>query len=352
MSDSELRAEKILLNIYKGLKSIENLLDFLEEDCQPFLTIADGLDLEHTDTYLELTNPIDQDLSSIRLAIKNVKHYLHCYRKEEANSKETLPLKQSSGIDQPHHQLELSWLQNRNLTQENLAQVRQLLKQSSDSQLLYTTETLQVISSALAESRRLGHNFLGSEQLLFGILSEKTNQAALYLQSVSLTEAKLQQKIEARIGRGSGYVAQEIPHTPNVRRIFSLAKSYTLAQSPIAPEHLMLGILDLEESIGFQILQELLVDTLALRSILVEIVQQLNSRSTEVIDTSYQIEQPELFAETIQITALPQENGRWACALKDNSSKRRLLIYADTQPQAISRALRQLATLIELESPS
>ena len=350
MSDSELRAEKILLNIYKGLKSIEYLLDCFEEDCQPFLTIADGLDLEHTDTYLELTNPIDQDLSSIRLAIKNVKHYLHCYRKEEANSKETLPLKQSSVIDQPHPQLELSWLQNRNLTQENLAQVRQLLKQSSDFQLLYPTETLQVISSALSESRRLGHNFLGSEQLLFGILGEKTNQAALYLQSVSLTEAKLQQKIETRIGRGSGYVAQEIPHTPNVRRIFSLAKSYALERSPIAPEHLMLGILDLEESIAFQILQELLVDTLALRSILVETVQQLNSRSTEVIDTSYQIEQPELFAETIQITALPQENGRWACALKGNSSKHRLLIYADTKNQVISRALRQLATRIELET--
>ena len=48
MSDSELRAEKILLNIYNGLKSIEYLLDCFEEDCQPFLTLADGLDLDHT----------------------------------------------------------------------------------------------------------------------------------------------------------------------------------------------------------------------------------------------------------------------------------------------------------------
>ena len=37
---------------------------------------------------------------------------------------------------------------------------------SSDNHWLYTKETLQVISIALAESRRLGHNFLGSEQLL------------------------------------------------------------------------------------------------------------------------------------------------------------------------------------------
>ncbi len=141
------------------------------------------------------------------------------------------------------------------------------------------------------------------------------------------------------------------PHQ-NPEKLSTQKSSHLPYQARIAPEHIMLGILDLSDSIAFQILQELPIDAQLLRSQLVKTMQKLNFASTEVNDTNYQIEQPNFFSETIKIIALPQENGRWACAVKGNSELSTLLIYANTKTQAISLALRQLATLIELESPS
>ena len=222
----------------------------------------------------------------------------------------------------------------------------------------FNVATLKVISLSNIESRRLGHNFVGSEQLLLGILEEGTNQAALYLSSVALTPEVLKERIETRIGRGVGAVASEIPLTPNIRRIFALADDYARNNSTIAPEHLMLGILDLDEGVAVELLRDLAVDTEAFRSHLIKALSQSNlyngvesdkPEGHTLGDRSYEIENAELFSEVIRVTALPQENGRWACSISGIDSVRPTTIYADTKKAAISQSLRQLSTKLELK---
>ena len=41
----------------------------------------------------------------------------------------------------------------------------------------FTEEAIQAIMLAQEESRRLGHNFVGSEQILLGLIGEKKGQA-------------------------------------------------------------------------------------------------------------------------------------------------------------------------------
>lgn len=67
------------------------------------------------------------------------------------------------------------------------------------------------------------------------------------------------------------------------------------------------------------------------------------------IKSSSKAENDTLFIEQIEIIALPQENGRWACAINGIKGIPSLLIYADTKQKAISTCLRQLATKIELK---
>lgn len=212
----------------------------------------------------------------------------------------------------------------------------------------FSIATMKVVSLANAESRRLGHNFIGSEQLLLGILEESTNQVAVYFSSVGLNPKVLKEKIETRIGRGAGAVASEIPHTPNVRKILAMAKSYAQNNSTIEPEHLMLGILDLGEGVAFELLQDLAVDEKTLRSRLIDAVAETKPSSKIESDRSYEIENADLCLETIRIMAVPQENGRWVCSISGINLVRPILIYANTKKAATSQALRQLATKLEL----
>jgi ATP-dependent Clp protease ATP-binding subunit ClpC len=76
---------------------------------------------------------------------------------------------------------------------------------------------------AQEEARRLGHNFVGTEQILLGLIGEGTGIAAKVLKSmgISLKDARLE--VEKIIGRGSGFVAVEIPFTPRAKRVLELS---------------------------------------------------------------------------------------------------------------------------------
>ena len=64
---------------------------------------------------------------------------------------------------------------------------------------------------AQEEARRLGHNFVGTEQILLGLIGEGTGVAAEVLKSLGVNLKDSRIEVEKIIGRGSGFVAVEIP---------------------------------------------------------------------------------------------------------------------------------------------
>jgi ATP-dependent Clp protease ATP-binding subunit ClpA len=88
----------------------------------------------------------------------------------------------------------------------------------------FTVESIKVIIFAQDESRRLGHSFVGTEQILLGTLSEKTGVAAKALKSMGVTFEYARVEIEKITGRGSDFVAVDIPtFLPNACRALDLA---------------------------------------------------------------------------------------------------------------------------------
>ena len=71
----------------------------------------------------------------------------------------------------------------------------------------FTEKAIKVIMLAQEEARRLGHNFVGTEQILLGLIGEGTGVAAKVLKSmgVNLKDARIE--VEKIIGRGSGFVS-------------------------------------------------------------------------------------------------------------------------------------------------
>ena len=76
---------------------------------------------------------------------------------------------------------------------------------------------------AQEEARRLGHNFVGTEQLLLGLIGESTGIAAKVLKSMGVNLKDARVEVEKIIGRGSGFVAVEIPFTPRAKRVLEMS---------------------------------------------------------------------------------------------------------------------------------
>ena len=75
----------------------------------------------------------------------------------------------------------------------------------------FTEEAIQAIMLAQEESRRLGHNFVGSEQILLGLIGERKGSAGKVLKSIGLTLKDTRIEVEKIIGRGSALVSKDIP---------------------------------------------------------------------------------------------------------------------------------------------
>lgn len=78
----------------------------------------------------------------------------------------------------------------------------------------FTDKAIKAIMLAQEEARRLGHNFVGTEQILLGLIGEGTGVAAKVLTELGVTLQDARTEVEKIIGRGSGFVPAEIPFTP------------------------------------------------------------------------------------------------------------------------------------------
>jgi ATP-dependent Clp protease ATP-binding subunit ClpC len=87
----------------------------------------------------------------------------------------------------------------------------------------FTEKAIKVVMLAQEEARRLGHNFVGTEQLLLGLIGESTGIAAKVLKSMGVNLKDARVEVEKIIGRGSGFVAVEIPFTPRAKRVLEMS---------------------------------------------------------------------------------------------------------------------------------
>ena len=132
----------------------------------------------------------------------------------------------------------------------------------------FTEKAIKVIMVAQEEARRLGHNFVGTEQILLGLIGEATGVAAKVLKSMGVTLKDARVEVEKVIGRGSGFVAVEIPFTPRAKRVLelSLEEARQLGHNYIGTEHLLLGLIREGEGVAARVLENLGVDLAKVRT--------------------------------------------------------------------------------------
>ena len=132
----------------------------------------------------------------------------------------------------------------------------------------FTEKAIKVVMLSQEESRRLGHNFVGTEQILLGLIGEGTGVAYKVLRSVELNLKDARMEVERIIGRGSGFVAVEIPFTPRAKRVLenSIEESRELGHGYIGTEHILLALLDEDDGVAWRLFEDLKIDIEKLRT--------------------------------------------------------------------------------------
>nr|WDA98798.1 Clp protease ATP binding subunit [Sciadococcus taiwanensis] len=146
----------------------------------------------------------------------------------------------------------------------------------------FTEKAIKVIMLAQEEARRLGHNFVGTEQILLGLIGEGTGIAAKVLKSMGVNLKDARVEVEKIIGRGSGFVAVEIPFTPRAKRVLelSLEEARQLGHNYIGTEHLLLGLIREGEGVAARVLENLGVDLSKVRTQVIRLLGETAEVST------------------------------------------------------------------------
>ncbi|MFN8614317.1 MAG: ATP-dependent Clp protease ATP-binding subunit [Vampirovibrionales bacterium] len=146
----------------------------------------------------------------------------------------------------------------------------------------FTEKAIKVIMLAQEEARRLGHNFVGTEQILLGLIGEGTGIAAKVLKGMGVNLKEARAEVEKIIGRGSGFVAVEIPFTPRAKRVLELSwdEARQLGHNYIGTEHLLLGLIREGEGVAARVLENLGVDLNKVRSNVIRMLGEARGSAT------------------------------------------------------------------------
>jgi len=132
----------------------------------------------------------------------------------------------------------------------------------------FTEGAIKVIMLSQEEARRMGHNFVGTEQLFLGVVGQRQGLGAKALRSLGVTLKKARKEVENYIGRGTGFVASEIPFTPRAKRVLEMAvqEGKDIGQNYVGTEHILLALIAEEDGVAIRTIEKLGVDITQLRN--------------------------------------------------------------------------------------
>ncbi len=140
----------------------------------------------------------------------------------------------------------------------------------------FTEKAEKAMTFSQQSAVELGHNYVGTEHILLGLVKEGSGVAARVLQAQGITEEKILKEIEELIGKGETVGETPVGFTPRTKRVLELAfkEARRMGQGYIGTEHLLLGIMKEGESVAVRILMDLGVEPQKLLSELVKVLNE------------------------------------------------------------------------------
>ncbi|MFD2760746.1 ATP-dependent protease ATP-binding subunit ClpC [Lentibacillus juripiscarius] len=143
----------------------------------------------------------------------------------------------------------------------------------------FTERAQKVLALSQEEAVRLGHNNIGTEHILLGLVREGNGIAAKALESLGLEVAKIQEEVEKLIGAGKQPM-QTIHYTPRAKKVVELSQDEArkLGHSYVGTEHILLGLIREGEGVAARVLNNLGVSLNKARQ---QVLQLLGSNESQ-----------------------------------------------------------------------
>lgn len=122
----------------------------------------------------------------------------------------------------------------------------------------FTEKAQRVLALSQEEAKRMGHQVVGTEHLLLGLIREGNGIAAKALVATGLDLEKIRQQVEQLVGVGEPFQGN-VGFTPRVKRVLELANEAAQRQGVnyIGTEHLLFGLIMEGEGIAARVLANL-----------------------------------------------------------------------------------------------
>ena len=173
----------------------------------------------------------------------------------------------------------------------------------------YTKKAEKALLYAKESAQSLGHSYIGTEHLLWGLAKEGTGVAASVLMLHNVSAENIGEKIIELIGRGEGSNTA-LSYTPRTKRVLELSYAETrrMGQNFIGTEHILIGMMREGESVAVRILSELGVD---IRKVYENVVAMLSEDTPMAVNANkpraIEVETPTLDQFSRDLTVLVRD---------------------------------------------
>ena len=144
----------------------------------------------------------------------------------------------------------------------------------------FTNRAEQAIEIANDLAIELGHNYIGTEHLLYGLVKEGNGVAAKVLASQDITAENILAEIEELVGfNQEDQGISPVGFTPRTKRVLENAflEARKLGTEFIGTEHLLIGIMREGDSIAVRVMMELNISPQKLYNEIVKVIQEEDS---------------------------------------------------------------------------
>ena len=140
----------------------------------------------------------------------------------------------------------------------------------------FTNSAQNVIEIAKEIAVELGHNYIGTEHILYGLTEEENGVASRVLENQGITPENVLEEIENLIGRDDEKEITSLSFTPRTKRIIENAfvEARKLDSEYIGTEHILIGIMREADSIAVRIMLDLGINPQKLYNEIVKVLEE------------------------------------------------------------------------------
>ena len=139
----------------------------------------------------------------------------------------------------------------------------------------FTNKAKKAIEIANDISIQLGHNYIGTEHILYGLVKEGEGIAAKVLNNKGITEENVKEKIEELLGIGKE-IKETLGFTPRTKRVLENAflEAKRIGYNYIGTEHLLLAIMKEDDCVAIRIITDLDVEISKIYSEIAKVINE------------------------------------------------------------------------------